>query len=260
MSDLFVDGNASGLPPLEAVSVYTQFGNLLPGGADGVVPSLNFADSLIGMDLLDKAEALIEKQITIGIPEDKIGMVGEKLAAVYLIDAKPQQALDVLKKTDRPNASAEIRDNTNILKARALSQLGQNDAAIAILTPMTSKAAMSLKADVLWRMQNWSAAAAAIEALLPPPAAALSDADAIMVVNAAVAWKLGGDVAHVKTLKDRYGAAMSQTKLASTFGVVARDAGPSGLEDRDSMLKIAGEVDMFRNFLDSFKAQNGKGG
>ncbi len=260
MGNLFINGNAAKLPPLEAVSVYTQFGSLLPTGAEGVVPALNFADSLIGMDLLDKAEALIEKQIAAGLPADKVSEVGEKLAAVYLLDGKPQQALDALKETDRPTETPEARENMNILKARALSQLGQNDAAISILTPMTSKAALRLKADVLWRMQNWNAAAAAVEALLPPANAPLSNDDAAMVVNAAVAWKLGGSADHVKAIKARYEAAMAGTKLASTFGVVTRDPGPTGLEDHDSMLKIAGEVDMFKNFLDAFKAPAGTGG
>jgi tetratricopeptide (TPR) repeat protein len=254
-ADLFVNGQASKVSPLEAVAVYGEFNNLLPAGPAGVTASLGFAEYLIRMDLLDKAEDLIEAQIKIGLPEAKVSETGEKLAAVYLLDKHPQQALDALQKTER----APVSEERSLLKARAQSELNQTDAALATLAPMTSKNATRLKADVLWRAQKWDQAAVTIESLLPAAGTALDPESASLVINAAVAWKLAGNTVKLQEIKTKYDTTMAATKLASTFDVVTRDGGASDLADHASMLKIAGEVDMFKGFLDSYKAAAGKG-
>jgi tetratricopeptide (TPR) repeat protein len=259
-SDLFVGGQASKLSPLEAVSIYGEFNTLLPAGLEGATATLGFADYLVSMDLLPKAAELIEDQIGIGMPEEKIISAGEKLAAVYLLDKRPQQALEALGKTERSNMTAKDREERGLLRARAQSQLNQTDAAIGTLSTMTSRNAGRLKADVLWRAQKWAAAAETIETLLPDAGRPISEEDASLVVNAAVARKLSGNVEKLKEIKEKFGAAMEETKLASTFGVVTREGGSSSLADRESMLKIAGEVDMFKGFLDAYKAGAGKGG
>lgn len=259
-SEVFVGGKAKDIPPLEAVSLYTEFKALMPQGQDGSTATLNFADSLISIDLLDKAQKLLEEQIRGGlIPADKLPGVGAKLAAIYLLDNLPDKALAALKNTGG-NAEAGLHEQRALLDARALSQLNRTDEAITVLSQLNSSQAKHLKADVLWHARRWGEAAAAIEDLLPPPEKGLSDDDAQMVVNAAVAWKLEKDTARLQQLKARYGAAMSAittSKIGDTFGTVTRPSGGSSLADRDTLLKITGEVDMFRGFLEDYKAGKG---
>jgi tetratricopeptide (TPR) repeat protein len=257
LSDLFIAGQASKIAPLEAVSVYGEYNKLLPAGLDGITAALNFADYLIRMDLLDQVEVLIEDQIKAGVPEDKISGTGEKLAAVYLLDKRPQQALDALKKTERP--AAKPVEERLLLKARSLSQLNQTDDALAALGGLTSKNALRLKADVLWRAQKWDDAATTIQSLLPDVSAPLDEESASLVINAAVASKLAGNTARLQAIGEKYAKVMATTKQAATFGVVTRNGGVSDLADQATMLKIAGEVDMFKGFLDSYKAAAGKG-
>ncbi|MEZ0222934.1 MAG: hypothetical protein ACAH83_00140 [Alphaproteobacteria bacterium] len=260
-SEVFVGGKARDIPPLEAVSMYTEFKALMPQGADGSTATLNFADSLISIDLLDKAEKLLEEQIRSGyLTPKKISSVGAKLAAIYLLDNAPDRALEALKNTSSGEADAVLHEERVLLDARALSQLNRTDDAIAVLTQLNSTQAKHLKADVLWHARKWSEAAKAIEDLLPPPEKGLSDDDAQMVVNAAVAWKLAKDTTHLQQLKTRYGTAMSAittSKIGDTFGTVTRESGGSSLADRDTLLKITGEVDMFKGFLDNYKAGKG---
>ncbi|MBI3441128.1 MAG: hypothetical protein HY052_04905 [Proteobacteria bacterium] len=258
-SGLFVGDEASKIPPLEAVSVYNEFSTLLPSGPEGTMATLDFANYLIHIDLLDKAASIIEDQIKAGLPEEKMMSAGTKLAAVYLLDKQPQQALNALGKTEIGKIDIKTIEERNLLRARALSQLNQPDAAISTLNSINSKNAQRLRADILWREQKWEAAAAAIESLLPDVGAPLNDEDAQLVVNAAVALKLAGNTSKLKEMKTKYAAAISTTKLSSTFGVVTRDGGASDLSDHDSMMKIAGEVDMFKGFLDNYKAVAGKG-
>jgi len=258
-SDLYVGNQASKIPPLEAVSVFNEFGALLPPGPEGVTATLDFVNYLIHIDLLDTAASIIEEQIKIGLPQEKLAGIGTRLAAVYLLDGKPLPALEALKKTETSGLPTKAAEERSLLQARAQSQLRQTAAAISTLSVLNSKNARRLKADVLWRAEDWNAAASAIESVLSDAGSPLGDEDAQLVVNAAVAWKLAGNRDKLKELKTKYETVMATTKLASTFGVVTRDGGISTLADRDSLIKIAGEVDMFRGFLDTYKAGAGKG-
>ncbi len=259
-TDLFTSDVAGKVAPLEIVSAYNEFSNLIPPGPDAATAALNFVDSLIRMDLLDRAAALMEDQLKTGkLPDDKFAALGIKLTAVYLLDSKPAKALDALLETDKPGLPQRIHEERTLLKARAQSQLGETEDAISTLSSLNSKNALRLKADVLWRAQKWAEAAAATEVLLPDPKKPVSDEDAPYVINAAVAYKLAGNMDKLKEVKAKYEAPMASTKLASTFDVVTRDGGDSALGDRETMLKIAGEVDMFKGFLENYKAGLGSG-
>ena len=258
-SNLFTGKQIVRILPFEAVSVYDAFSDLLPSGSKRVIVNLSFADYLIRMDLLERATEIIEDQIVIGIPNGKVTAIGTKLAAVYLLDARPSQALEALKKTEKSGMTKKMREERILLKVRAQSQLNQTAAAISTLSTMDSRNARKLKADVLWRAQKWGEAAEAIEALLPDIGKPINEEDASLVVNAAVARKLAGNPNKLKEIRDKYGAAMMGMKMAATFGVVTRDGGASALADRETVLKIAGEVDMFKGFLNSYKASLDKG-
>lgn len=254
MYDLFTNDGARGISPLEAVSIYNEFDRYLPEGEDGMTAALNFADHLIRMDLLGRAAALLEEQLAGGVPEERLGDVGAKLAATYLLDARPSEAISALGKTNASAIKAGTMLERGLLKARAQSELNLTDEAIATLSPLASEDAKRLKADVLWRARKWAQAAEAIEALLPKNPAAIDNETARLAVNAAVAWKLAGDAGRLQDIRARYQKAVSATPLGPTFGVVTRDGGDVSLADRDTILKIAGEVDMFKGFLDSYKS------
>lgn len=257
IEDIFIDKQAEGIAPLEAISIYTAYGDLMPAGQKGSVATLNFADFLIRMDLLEKAAALIDDQIRRGAPpQEEMPRLGAKLAAVYLLDSQPQKALDTLERTARSTATPAINDERTLLRARSLSQLKRTDDAIAALSNIETAAARQLKADVLWRAGRWDAAAKAIESMLPENAAALKPENADMVINAAVAYKLGNDRAGLRSLKSRFEAEMAKTSQRDIFGVVTRESSSTDLSDRETLLQIAGEVDMFKGFLKSYHSDD----
>jgi len=254
IEDIFIDKKAEGIAPLEAISIYTAYGDLMPTGAKGSLATLHFADFLIRMDLLPKAAELIDDQIRRGAPpQEEMPRLGAKLAAVYLLDSQPQKALGALERTERSTAAPEIAAERLLLRARSLSQMKRTDDAIAALAGLDTPDARQLRADVLWRAGRWEAAAKAIESMLPADAAALKPENAEMVVNAAVAYKLGGDRAGLRSLKSRFEAEMAKTALRDIFGVVTRESSSTDLSDRETLLRIAGEVDMFKGFLQSYR-------
>lgn len=257
IQDIFIGKQAESIAPLEAISIYTAYGDLMPTGAEGSIATLNFADFLIRMDLLGKAAELIDDQIRRGAPpQSEMPVLGAKLAAVYLLDSQPQKALGALDRTERTGASAETMQERQLLRARSLSQMQRTDEAIAALAGLDTQAARQLKADVFWRAGRWPGAAEAIESMLPAEGDALNPENADMVVNAAVAYKLGGDRTGLRRLKSRFETEMAKTNLRDIFGVVTRESGSTDLSDRDTLLQIAGEVDMFKGFLESYHAED----
>ncbi|MFN7114568.1 MAG: tetratricopeptide repeat protein [Alphaproteobacteria bacterium] len=262
VSDIFIGGQAQNIAPLEAISIHSAYGNLMPTGTEGSVATLNFADFLIRVDLLEKAAELIDSQLRTGAaPNDKIPALGAKLAAVYLLDGRPAEALSAVQRSQRSDIAAPLEQERQMMRARALSQLNRTDDAITALAGFDTAEAKRLRADILWRGRRWIPAAQAIEALLPEGTPATLEEDiADMVVNAAVAYKLGGNSEGLGNLRRRFGTAIAATPQANAFGVVTRDGGGSALSDRETILKIAGEVDMFKGFLKGYQSRGASGG
>ena len=258
--ELFINDKAAGIPPLEAIAVFTDFNELLPPGPRGNQASRNFAEYLIRMDLLERAAELLEDQIAHHSEDGSGPELGTKLAAVYLLNSLPSKALAALEKTDSPSIPPAMKDERKLLTARAWFQQDRMELAEQALAGLETPDALRLMADIYWRTQKWRQAATTIERLLPEPGADLDDNAAQLVVNAAVALKLGDDRDALQNLKDRYLPAVARTKMAQTFNVITRKPGVSTLADRETMMKIAGEVDMFKGFLDDYKAQAAKGG
>lgn len=257
VTSLFTGDARKKLNPLEAVSIYSEYENLLPEGAAGSTAVLNFADYLTRMDLLDRAAGLINHVLDDTTDQPQRADISTRLAAIYLLDSKPSLALETLQRTadDASSADPELQQRRLLLKARAQSQLNLTNDAIATLAPLHTIEARRLTADVLWRARRWREAAGAIETLLPAkPPAKLDDDTARLVMNAAVGYKLAGDSEGLASLRRNYASQMAATTFGPTFTVVTRDGGSASLSDRDTILRIAGEVDMFKSLLDSYKA------
>lgn len=259
IADIFVGGTAGRIAPIEAITIYNEFSDMMPSGEDGLTAALRFADELISVDLLDQAAKILDEQLKSGLTGDKGTSIGAKLAAVRLLDGRPAEALSALENSAREGMTAAQTAERTLLRARALSQMNQTDAAIGALDGTAGANASRLRADIFWRAGRWEEAAQAMMTLVSD-ADPLSEESARLIVNAAVGYKLAGAVQKLQGLRDTYGARMEKAALAQAFGVVTRDGGSGDLADRDTVLKIAGEVDMFKGFLDSYKTLSGKGG
>lgn len=259
ISDIFIGGQAQNIAPLEAISIHNAYGSLIPPGAEGSAATLNFADFLIRVDLLEKAAQLIDSQLRGGTaPEDRVPSLGAKLASVYLLDGRPAEALSALQRSQRSTIDPAVEQERQMMRARALSQLSRTDDAITALAGIATEEAKRLRADVLWRARRWTAAAQAIEDMLPAnPPPSLEPETADMVVNAAVAYKLGNNSDGINNLRQRFGSAIAATPQANAFGVITRGGGQTALGDRETILKIAGEVDMFKGFLKGYQSRTG---
>ncbi len=160
---LYLEGGADALSPMTAVALYDEFRELTPSGAAGDRMIAALADRLVKVDLLDGAAKLLDGQVKHRLSGvDKV-RTGTRLAAIYLLDNKPDLAAQALK----DSAIADpLPDDLAALRRRLQSQAdfgaGQTLQALDEIKADDSLPARWQRADMLWQLQEWPAAADAL--------------------------------------------------------------------------------------------------
>jgi len=261
--DLFLTDIGADFSPVEALTIYQSYPELLPAGEEGFALKSNLAERLVAIDLLDQAAALIEDQVKNSLKgEDKM-RAGTRLAAIRLLDGKPEAALAALDASQADIASEAVANDLNgqrrLLRARALSEQGKNDEALNLLQNDESKTAKALRADINIRAKRWAEAGRILLDLTGPPplpGGQLSEEQAQWLVKCAIALSLAGDMQGVDRLAIDYGAAMSTMPQRDTFRVLTRPENVDQMRDIAAAQAKISEVDVFRGFLDAYRDPN----
>ena len=275
--NLFLTDEIEKLSPLEAVSVYEKFQELTPAGerGDNVIRSL--AERLVEVGLLSRASGLmaylVDKRMD-GLDAIKISL---RLAAIEILDDKPENALQTLQNTQNrlsdlaltniasTQGTIEIKEferDIALLKARAYSDKGSASRAIATLSqiPNQDKDVLRLRADIAWQNGDWNEASRSLERLIGReglgPQQPLSEDQAGLILNWAVALNLVNDRQALASLRLRFGQSMGRTTRARLFDVVTRERQNVGLADRETIQAIVNEIDLFSDFLSSYRNRN----
>ena len=251
--DLFLRGKADNLPPIQALGLYYDFKELTPIGTMGDEMVRRLSDRLIAVDLLEQAAELLQHQVDRRLDGVAKAQISAKLAAVYLMDRKPEKALAALRASSQTRLPEELAAQRRLLTARALTDLKQYDAALEAFEQDETPEAMRLRADVLWAATRWVEAAAAIEPLIAGRekiAKPLDGQDRYDILRVAIAYTMADDAAGLKSLRDRFVTLMADTPEAAAFEVVTRAADPGAVAFRDMAKAIAG-VDTLDAFLRS---------
>lgn len=91
--DLFMNNKLETVSPLEAISIYEEFKDLTPPGAQGDAFVEKLADRLVKADLLGRASSLLDYMVTNRLQGNKKVETAIKLAAIRLLDGNPDGAL-----------------------------------------------------------------------------------------------------------------------------------------------------------------------
>ncbi len=260
---VFLTDLGKSLSPLDALNLYTDFKVLIPAGEDGNVVRRNLAERLVDIDLLDPAAKLLDEIVkNSSKPEDRAKTV-LRLAAVRLLDHKATEALTILDQgqADAAALPPEGQAQRQLLRARALSEMGKYEDALAALPPQAAPDTLKLRADIAMRAKHWGDAVnALIELVGPPPkpGTSLPEDKAGWLVSAALAMAQGGDAAGLDRLGADYAGAMNSTTKADMFKILTRPDQMMQVKDVAAVQSKLSEVDLFRDFLDSFRKGEGQ--
>jgi predicted negative regulator of RcsB-dependent stress response len=248
------------ISPIEAVSMYEQFSELIPPGEKGQKIGQNLADQLSDADLPSRAAAILQKQMDFRLQGTKRYDVGMKLANLYLRSDKPDEAIRALNEAQKAYILADLAfkseeksQNMAIVRAEAMAQQGKVTDAISILegagqTPKLNRA----RARIAWKAQAWDDAAVALNDMIVDEDISLtkplSKQHSDLISRYALALNLAGDRIALANAKQRFGKAMALTDNEKLFEIVTRPRRYSGLASRDQLMDVIEEVEQFEGF------------
>lgn len=185
---LYLGGGADALSPMTAVALYDEFRELTPSGADGDRMIAALADRLVKVDLLDGAAKLLDGQVKHRLNSIDKARAGARLAAIYLLDNKPDQAGQALKDS---LVADPLPGDLSALRLRLQSQAdfgaGQTLKALDEINGDDSLPARWQRADMLWQLQEWPAAAGALGKVIEGEEQALAQQAAQIMARGNVA-------------------------------------------------------------------------
>src|SRR5581483_544679 len=165
-ASLFLGHKAEKLKPIEALAIFFDFVELTPIGPDGDEMIRRMADRLVAVDLLGPAEDLLNYQIEKRLDGVARASVATKLAMIYLMDQKPQKALEAIRTTAISTLPDDINHQRLLLEARAFAALKQWDNALDLVALDPAPETARLRADISWESANWPLAGQQAEQLL----------------------------------------------------------------------------------------------
>jgi len=265
-SELFLSERLTEVSPLDAVGLYDEFKELVPLDERGDRIIERLAEHLVQADLLTRSGDLLKYQLDHRLKDSEIYRVGIRLAAIRLLDRLPDQAISALdiaatqleKMPEEMKTPPRYRAVT-MLRARALSRKGRPDQALEMLNDLSRTPEMNrLRADIAWTAGYWDDAAEALGDVIVDQNLSLTrpleEEDAELLLQRGIALNLSSDRIALANMREKYSDLMSQTPKAKTFEVITRPRQSGALADRDTLLSIISEVDLFEDFLNSYKS------
>ncbi len=257
--DVFLGDLGKSLSPLDSLTLYQQYRNLMPTGADGVAVTRNLAERLVAIDLLEQAGDLLEDLVKNKLQGTEKAHVSARLAAIRLLDHKPEAALSALELSNGEFFPADLQNERLLLRAKALADLQRDDEALSLLKDNPRESAKLLRADITMRAQHWQDAAKALLDLVgppPKPGEVLHTDQAEWLVNAAIALSLSNDQPGLDKLAIDYGAAMAGTSEIDTFRLLTQPEKDTQLKDIAAAQSRIADVNLFQGFLDTYRKAN----
>lgn len=253
-SELFLNGAADALGPVDALSLFYDFRQLTPPGSRGDEMIRNLARRLVRVDLLPQAAELLEYQLENRLTGVARTQIAADLAIIYLADRKPQDALRVLNDTRLPDLPETLQRQRRVLEARAMIDGGRDQLALDLLRDMDGQDVTLLRIDAHWKAKRYDRASEMLEALYAgqPAGAPLDQPVRMGLIKAAVGFALSGDSFGLSRLRSKFGDAMVVTPEWPIFDLVTGQASVTSLEFKAVASQVA-DVGGINAFLASYR-------
>lgn len=240
-TELFLNGMADRLGPVDALSLYYDFRALTPPGTRGDEMIRNLARRLVRVDLLEQAAGLLEYQLDNRLRGVAKTQVAADLAIIYLADHKPQDALRVINATRLPDIPESLARQRRVLEARAMIDGGRDQLALDMLREMDGSDVRQLRIDAQWKAKRYSQAGEMIEALhANETGKPLTQAARMSLIRAAVGYVLADDRFGLARLRSKFGEAMVTTPEWPMFDLVTGDISVTSAEFKTVASQVSG--------------------
>lgn len=233
---LFLDGQADGMQPIQALALFYDFKDLTPIGADGDMMVRKMVKRLVSVDLLTQASELLKYQADERLNGVAKAEVSTDLAIIDLMDKRPEDALDALNNSRTTLLPSALNAQRRVVEARALMGLGRYDHALEILQGDKSADAADIRAEAQWKQKAWPQAAQLLEGQLadrwksPQP---LSAEEQGRLMRASIAYSLAGDDAALARLRARYAKLAEGSSAPDALRVALSGVADSALTAQD---------------------------
>lgn len=254
--DLYLNGAADSLAPSRAVAMFFKYQENNPKGAEGDRIVLKLADRLEQMDLLDDAAELLSYLIKSRI-ETQAGKAdtAAELARIYVLDRKPEKALDIIRATKQMDLPQDILNRRRWIEAKALIEMGRYEEAEVHLEDDGSKQALELRADLYWGSQDYDKVISSTDLLLADKWRKNEVLDSKMrlyLIRSCIAMAFNRDKAGLRATRERYGRQMRVGDLATAFELLTNQEELSGGELGSIVEQIAG-INKLKTFMRDYK-------
>ena len=243
-------------PPLTAATMFDAHPDLLPGGARGQAAVLVLAERLAGLDLPDRAAALLRRAVAATTDAPARAAIGARLAAMRAAEGDAAGTIAALDASESEGLDPALAQRRAVLRARALARGGDRGGAEALLATL-GPAGAAARADLRAEAQDWAGAAAAmaehLAAGLPPHPAPLAAEQRAALARHAAYLALAGDEAGLAALRAAHGARMEGGALAEAFGVLTADP-VRGIADLPRLQRELGQMRLLPTRLDALRA------
>lgn len=254
-NELFANGKADALEPLQALSIFYEFRDLVPIGDAGDAMIQNLASRLANVDLLDRAAALLEHQIKFRQEKQARSKLASQLALIYLLNKEPEKAIRILEVTGYGENPIELQRERAHLAAMALSETGDVDGALEALTSDTSASGQMLKLDILWQHRRWSDVAQTAESILSQRddmTRPLTEEETNVLLQLAIAYMFERETAQLQYLRTYFTPLLKEGPDKDIFAYVSDTSGPI---DPKKMEDITTQIGRIQDFLKHYRDQ-----
>jgi hypothetical protein len=255
--DLFLNGKADKLQPVEALSIFYDYSALTPPGSRGDQMIRNLAQRLVKVDLLGQAADLLKYQIDNRLKGAAQAQVAVELAVIEIANRNPKAALQVLTATQLADLPPSLDRQRRILEARALIDAKRTQLALDILTPVKGRDADRLRVEANWNAKNYEAVASTVEEMyagdLGSGGPGLGKSARMDVLRAGVALALANDPLALSRLRSKFSDAMSGGPEWPMFDFLTSAVQPLGSPQFAAVAAAVADLDTLDAFLKSYK-------
>jgi len=255
-TQLFLDGGADSLEPIQALGLFYEFADLTPIGPDGDRLVRRLSGRLVSVDLLEQAATLLQYQVDNRLDGVGRARAASDLAAIYLMDRKSEKALLAIANTRVANMPPALLAERRILEARAQMDLARLENAVELVERDQSLEAQRVRAEAAWRARDWTRAGVELRRLLAtrPQSQTMDQEWRQVVLRAAVALSMEGDEAGVRQLYREHAGDLANTDEGPAFEIATGGQIADGVALRE-LARVIGRADLIDRFLNQLRTR-----